>query len=727
MASFKSIAAVVATAAICVHACLQDSHEMLRRTERRLSRASTSPSLIKRATVTLPPVLTETERTLVDSFDNSSIAEWSYYYSSGMRLAGSNRSQAEWTRQMWQDAGLEVQIAEYWITYTEPSESSLRLRRPDGSSHVAQLREDVLEGDEQTANPDEKIAFHALSGSGNVSAEYIYVGRGTRGDYKRLVDLGVDLKGKIALAQYGGTNRGVKIKNAQENGMVGTVLYTDPLEDGQVTEANGYKAYPDGPARHPSAIQRGSTRWASLSFGDPSTIGYPSHRDAPRGDISDLGPKIPSIPISMRDGLQLLRALDGHGVSGKEANRSSWVGAFANLSYSSGPAPGATLDMVHFMERRLEPAWDVMGYINGTSEDEFVIIGNHRDGWTTGGAADAISGGSILVEMARAFGKLIDQGWKPRRTIIFGSWDAEEFGLMGSTEWVEDHLPELVGKAVAYINLDTAVSGPRTAITGSGEIQTIAIELMKKVAFPDKYGVGETLYDMWYNSTSGYVGPLGSGSDYAAFYHNGISSLDISGGPGKGDPVYQYHSLYDTYDWMANYADPGFQVHKAMGQWVTLLMYHLADDPLIPFDLPNAATTLRALFQDLQDDMAELFPTVTDLELGPLSDAIAAFESAAERIDALATQALSHNDTVLLGVINSKYRDFNRGYASQGALPGRLTYNNVVSAPGLDNGYGASVFPAVGDSLDQGDRELADEWIVKSANAVLRAAEILTV
>ncbi|KAI6275361.1 hypothetical protein MCOR07_011510, partial [Pyricularia oryzae] len=176
MASFKSIAAVVATAAICVHACLQDSHEMLRRTERRLSRASTSPSLIKRATVTLPPVLTETERTLVDSFDNSSIAEWSYYYSSGMRLAGSNRSQAEWTRQMWQDAGLEVQIAEYWITYTEPSESSLRLRRPDGSSHVAQLREDVLEGDEQTANPDEKIAFHALSGSGNVSAEYIYVG-----------------------------------------------------------------------------------------------------------------------------------------------------------------------------------------------------------------------------------------------------------------------------------------------------------------------------------------------------------------------------------------------------------------------------------------------------------------------------------------------------------------------------------------------------------------------
>ncbi|TLS20242.1 uncharacterized protein PpBr36_11469, partial [Pyricularia pennisetigena] len=185
--------------------------------------------------------------------------------------------------------------------------------------------------------------------------------------------------------------------------------------------------------------------------------------------------------------------------------------------------------------------------------------------------------------------------------------------------------------------------------------------------------------------------------------------------------------LYDTYNWMANYADPGFQVHKAMGQWVTLLMYHLADDPLIPFDLPNAATTLRALFEDLQDDMAELFLTITDLDLSPLSDAIAEFETAADMIDKLAGQALSHNDTVLLGVVNSKYRDFNRGYASQGTLPGRLTYNNVVSAPGLDNGYGASVFPAVGDSLDQGDRRLADEWIVKSANAVLRAAEILTV
>ncbi|KAF4979161.1 hypothetical protein FZEAL_4589 [Fusarium zealandicum] len=710
-------------AAACVYACLTDRAETERLLQRRHGRESHSRHL-KRDVVEFPPILTDAESILVNSFDRNSIGDWSLYYTSGYRLTGHNRSQAEWTKQKWIDYGWESWITEYWIWYTEPIESSLKLNRPDGSSHSAQLLEDPLDVDPQTSNPNEKQAYHALTGSGNITAEYVYAGRGSREDFQRLLDLGVTLEGKIALAQYGGSNRGVKIKNAEANGMIGAILYTDPLEDGEITEENGYKPYPDGPARHPSAIQRGSMRWSSLSFGDPSTVGYASTKGAPRGDISPYGPKIPSIPISPRDGMQLLHALDGHGISADEANRTNWKGAFSNVSYNSGPAPGAVLNLVNFMDARLEPSWNVMASINGTSPDEYVIIGNHRDGWTAGGAADAVSGGSILIEMAKAFGKLVDQGWKPRRTIILAAWDSEEFGLMGSTEWVEDHLPELINKTVAYINVDTAVSGPRTEITGSGEIQTIAIETMKKIIFPDGFDAGPTLYDMWYNTTEGVIGPLGSGSDYAAFYHNGIGSIDIAGGPGPKDPVYQYHSLYDTHRWMTEYADPGFRLHVAMGQFVTLLTYHIADDPLIPWDLPNAASALRDIFQDLEEQLDERFPDY-DVDLGALDEAVSVFETAAKRISVLAGQALSLNDTGLLKAVNSKYRDFSRGFTSAGLLPGRYSFYNVVSAPGLESGYGADVFPAIQDSLDQGNLTQAEEWVEKSAKAVLRAAEIL--
>ncbi|WXC58464.1 hypothetical protein SNK03_004363 [Fusarium graminearum] len=677
-------------AAACVYACLPDKDELAHLRSKRNARTSHSRH-VKRDVVPYPPVLTETESMLVNSFDNNSISDWSLYYSSGYRLAGHNRSQAEWTQQKWIENGWESWIDEYWIWYTEPIESTLTLNRADGSAHEVQRLEDALEVDAQTNNPNEQPAYHALSGSGKVNAEYVYVGRGSREDYQKLKDLGVELEGKIALAQYGGANRGVKIKNA---------------EDGEITEANGYLPYP------------GSTRWGSLSFGDPSTIGYASTKDAPRRDITPYGPKIPSIPISPRDGFQLLHALDGHGLSAETVNRTNYKGAFSNVTYHSGPAPGATLNLVNIMDARLEPAWDVIASINGTNPDEYVIIGNHRDGWTGGGAADAVSGGSLLIEMAKAFGKLVEKGWKPRRTIILASWDAEEFGLMGSTEWVEDHLPELIEKTVAYINLDTAVSGPRAEIVGSGEIQTIAIETMKKVIFPEGYGAGPTLYDAWFNATEGVLPAMGSGSDYAAFYHNGISSVRIH--------LPLANSLYDTHHWMTNYADPGFHLHAAMGQFVTLLTYHIADDPLIPWDMPHAGSALRDIFEDLEEKLEDRFSEYT-VDLSPLDDAVSAFEAACKHIDTLAKQAVALNDNVLLGVVNTKFRQFSRGFASAGLLPGRFSFYNVVSAPGLDSGYGADVFPAIQDSLDQGNLTQAEEWVERSAKAVLRAAEILKV
>ncbi|KAF6800204.1 glutamate carboxypeptidase [Colletotrichum sojae] len=249
-----------------------------------------------------------------------------------------------------------------------------------------------------------------------------------------------------------------------------------------------------------------------------------------------------------------------------------------------------------------------------------------------------------------------------------------------SAEWVETHLPWLVTNAVAYLNM---ISQSR-------------------------------------------IPPLGIGSDYAAFYYNGVSAIDIRSDGGKTDPVYRYHGHYDSYAWMAKFGDPGFKIHHAMGQWLSLVAYHIADDVVIPWDLPSAGRVLRTHYEDLKETVTAAYPDL-ELDLSPIDDAIAEFEGAAKRIAAAAKQALAFNNTVLFDVINGMYRDFFRGFASAGGLPGRPTFHNAISAPGLDNGYGAVVFPAVQDSLSSGDEEQARGWVEKSASAVSRAAEILRI
>lgn len=275
---------------------------------------------------------------------------------------------------------------------------------------------------------------------------------------------------------------------------------------------------------------------------------------------------------------------------------------------------------------------------------------------------------------------------------------------------------------------------------------------MKKILFPKDWGNFPTLYDMWYNVTEGEISPLGSGSDYASFYQNGIGcvsflqpshstctfsfcvrqrtvlmpvQIDIGSDGGKTDPVYHYHSNYDSYAWMSKFGDPGFKVHTSIGQWLTLILYHIADDPLIPWDLPNAASVLSAYFAELNETIADSdFP---ELDISPIADAITEFTKQAENIAKVAQTAVSFNDSVIVEVVNSKYKDFSRGFASAGGLPGRETFKNVISAPGIDNGYGADVYPAVTDNINAGNEVAAVEWIDKTAKAVLRAAEILRI
>ena len=721
-------ALLAATAAAVVQACLRERDFSIME----------QPIVRRQDAVAFPPVLDENESILANSFDNTSLATWSYYYTHGLHLAGTNETMAQWTADRWNENGFTANLAEYCmplfiVPHTSltsidvflnyPVSHSLSLSFPDGTTYTPSLVEEVLAEDDTSSYPNRVPTFHGYSFTGDASAEFVYVGRGQQVDFHRLKDLGVPLEGKIALSRYGGPFRGLKVKNAQENGMIGAVLFTDPGDDGNITEAKGYAAYPNGPARNPSSVQRGSVQFISTYPGDPTTPGYPSMRDSPRADRSGVVPHIPSLPISWAEAVPLLAALDGYGTPGREVNRTMWVGAL-NVSYSTGPAPGATISMSNVMNDTYTSIWDTVGIINGTSQDEVIVIGNHRDAWIVGGAADPNSGSAVMVELSKAFGALLKTGWKPRRTIVLCSWDAEEYGLVGSTEWVEEYIPWLSEAAVSYLNIDVATSGPVPYIAATPDLHDIAINTMKKVIYPFR-GKPGTLYDAWYSASGGEVDVLGSGSDYTSFLHRGISSIDMGSDRGPSDPVYHYHSNYDSYHWMTTFGDSGFIVHKAMGQYLSLLAYHLANDVIIPYNVNTYGVEMRKYFEALNRTIIS-YNASAEVDISPVEEAIDTFEAAATSFTSTVSAA-SSSDSTLIHTLNHKLRHFSRGFTSQGGLPGREFFQHVVFAPGSDTGYAPVTFPGITEQVISGNLELAAEWVGKTSRGILTAAGLLQI
>jgi N-acetylated-alpha-linked acidic dipeptidase len=603
-----------------------------------------------------------------------------------------------------------------------PVSNSLLLTYPNGSTFKPSLKEAILEEDPTTSYPNSIPTFHGYSFSGNASAEYVYVGRGQQVDFDRLQALGVQLEGKIALAKYGGPFRGLKVKNAQDHGMIGAVIFSDPSDDGNMTEAKGVLAYPDGPARNPTTVQRGSVQFLSTYPGDPTTPGYVSKPDSERADRSKITPQIPSLPISWIEAQPILKALNGYGTNGTQVNRTGWVGAIPGVTYSTGAGSGATLSMSNVMNDTYGTIWNAVGVINGTNQDEVVIVGNHRDAWIVGGAADPNSGSAVLIELAKAFGKLSATGWKPSRTIVLCSWDAEEYGLVGSTEWMEEYIPWLKNAAVSYLNIDVAVSGPIPDVSATPDLHAISTSLMKKIVYPYRGATNLTLYDVWMHE-SGEVGVLGSGSDYTAFLHRGIASIDMGAGGGPQDPVYPYHSNYDSYAWMERFGDPGFHTHKAMGQYLTLLLYHMVSDPVLPLEPSGYVSELQKYYAELNTTLSA---TNYTLDLSPLVTAMSNFSNAASDFELLRSQAIQTNNTALLAVQNHKARDFSRGFTSQGGLPTREFYQHTIFAPGRDTGYAPVTFPGITESITfDKNQTLAQSWVTKTADAILVAASIL--
>jgi N-acetylated-alpha-linked acidic dipeptidase len=703
------------------------------------------------------------KKVLLDTPSSKKAEEWSRYYTAGAHMAGQNYSQAVWTKQKWEEFGIKSEINSYDVYLNRPVDHRLALLHKTEEKGVtgwkvafeASLKEDVLEDDPTTGLDNSIPTFHGYSASGNVTAPVVYVNYGTYQDFEDLVKANVSLEGKIAIARYGGIFRGLKVKRAQELGMIGTILFSDPGDDGVNTEENGFKTYPDGPARQPSSVQRGSTEFLSILPGDPTTPGYPSKPGVPRAPTESVIPLIPSLPISYIDALPILKVLNGHGPKAKDFNK-YWTRntglAYKGVEYNIGPTPDdVVVNLYNSQDYITTPIWNVIGVINGTIPDEVVVVGNHRDAWIIGGAGDPNSGSAVLNEAIRSFGAAVAKGWKPLRTIVFASWDGEEYGLLGSTEWVEEYIPWLAGASMAYVNVDVGVAGRYFGAHAAPLLNKVIRDVVAQVPSANQTVPGQTVADLW----DGKIGTMGSGSDFTAFQDfAGIPCMDVRFGPRDDDAVYHYHSNYDSFYWMEHYGDPGFVYHRTMSQVLGLLVASLADTLVVPlsagdyaYELGNyvkkvedaihrkddgggerpdepshrskeeeeeAIFELRSRTGDTAVSAAGVFPSEKNAfdrlhrAVYKLSKAAIALDERAAELERRAGEEIpwwKWPKRIRLGLqirkVNTKYKFLERKFLHANGLDGRSWFKHIVFAPGLWTGYAGGEFPPFSSFLER--------------------------
>ncbi|KAK1922840.1 hypothetical protein DB88DRAFT_492893 [Papiliotrema laurentii] len=549
---------------------------------------------------------------------------------------------------------LGVWIDTYYPVLNTPVHASVTLLTPE--PFKAKLQEDIVDGDPDSHFRDALPVFHGLSVSGDVTAQYVYAGYGLKSDFDALEANGIDVSGKLAVVRYGGNFRGLKVKAAEEAGAVGVIIYSDPADDGDITEENGYKPYPEGPARQPSSVQRGSVQYLSKYPGDPSTPGYPAYKNATRVEGGNQ-PSIPSLPLSYEDAIPILKALQGQGRKAEEIS-DRWVGGlgYKGVDYWTGPSE-VSLHLVNEVNTAVTPVWNVGAVIPGHIEDEVIIVGNHRDAWVLG-AGDPNSGTAAQMEAIRGIGKLVKSGWKPMRTIIFASWDAEEYGLIGSTEWAEDFGDWLKENTVAYLNLDSAVAGSIYHASASPSLAWLLRQAAQdvKAASPsasiaseamEEEGLSVNEWSYTANQTltmaekETRVRPLGSGSDYTAFLQRyGIASSDFGYARGGKDAVYHYHSIYDSFTWQEKYSDPGFHKHVEIAKILGLTTLRLADSLVLPLNTTTYTHELKDYLVKIEDLLDELNFT-GQVNLESLRQSISTAISASEELDAKVERTLS--------------------------------------------------------------------------------------
>jgi N-acetylated-alpha-linked acidic dipeptidase len=542
-------------------------------------------------------------------------------------------------------------------------------------------------------------------------------------DYDELAKMGVDVKGKIVIARYGASWRGIKPKVAYEHGAIGCLIYSDPRDDGYFQG----DVYPLGPYRPEQGVQRGSVMDMPIHPGDPLTPGIGAVKGAKRipREEAEVIMKIPVLPISYGDALPLLQALKG------PVAPEPWRGALP-ITYHVGPGPSRVHLKLSF-DWSLKTLYDVIARIEGSDyPDEWIIYGNHHDAWVNG-ADDPVSGLVTVMEAGRAFAEIIKQGWRPRRTIILCAWDGEEPALLGSTEWAETHADELREKAVAYLNSDSNGKGWLSA-GGSHTLERFINEVARDVAQP---GGDKTVWEALkqrrieqartdedkreLNARRDLrIGALGSGSDYTPFIqHLGIASMNLSFGGADGGGV--YHSIYDSFNWYTKFSDGTFEHGRALARLNGTIVMRLADSDVLPFEFTNFADTVTRYIDDIEK-LAKKNAAQKEISFEPLrsaarsvAEAAARYEQALDRASARGFQPVKQAKA-----LNRLLYQSERKLTSEQGLPRRPWFKHQVYAPGFYTGYGVKTIPGVREAIEQKQWN-AVEPQMKAAAAALQA------
>ncbi|HJN49055.1 MAG: M28 family peptidase [Pseudomonadales bacterium] len=689
------------------------------------------------------------QRQLEKQFDGhlkqEEIGNWIKRLSARPHHLGSanDRENAEHLVELFESWGYKTRMEKYRVLFPTPRLRLLELVAP--TSYQAKLQEPALPEDETSGQLDAQLPiYNAYSVDGDVSAELVYVNYGVPEDYEELERRGIDVRGKIVLARYYGSWRGIKPKVAAEKGAIGTIIYSDPADDGFVPG----DVYPKGPFRNDRGAQRGSVMDMPLYPGDPLTPDVGATRRAKRLKIEDAETltKIPVLPISYSDALPLLQSLGG------PVAPNSWKGGLP-VTYHLGPGPAK----VHL---KLEFNWDmvdlynVIAVLEGVSyPNQWVVRGNHHDAWVNG-AADPISGLAALMAEAKAVAALTKSGWQPQRTIVYAAWDGEEQGLIGSTEWAEHHANELQNKVVAYINTDSNGRGFFRA-GGSHTLEKLVNQVAREVVDPQ---VGESVSKRLkarikltgtaeqrkeaVTRRNFRLYPLGSGSDYTPFLqHLGIASLNLGyGGENRGG---SYHSIYDSYDHYVRFGDPQFDYGVTLAQTGGRIVLRLANADYLPFEfegfIDNIGKYVREvvkLTDKMREDTDRLNRTIDEgtfrLALDPtksltapkredpvphiafadlhnameiLKVSVGDYQQALDRLD---RQALNRNERDKLSrLIYQSERKLTR---DQG-LPRRPWYKHYIYAPGFYTGYGVKTLPGIREAIEERKWQEADEQV----------------
>ncbi len=707
---------------------------------------------------------TAAERSLETRFDASlhpeDLRAWLKRLSARPHHIGSpyGKENAEFIAAQFRAWGFDTQIEEFSVLFPTPKTRVVELISPQ--KFTASLTEPAIPEDSTSNQQSEQLpVYNAYSVDGDVTAPLVYVNYGVPRDYDELAERGIDVKGKIVIARYGGSWRGIKPKVAAEHGAIGCLIYSDPRNDGYYQG----DVYPKGAWRNENGAQRGSVADMPLYPGDPLTPGVGATTDAKRLDIKSAPTltKIPVLPISYGDALPLLRAIAG------PLAPDDWRGALP-LTYHIGPGP-ATVHLKVEFNWDMATARDVIAKLRGSERpDEWVIRGNHHDAWVNG-ADDPLSGQVAMMEEGRALGELAKSGWKPKRTIVYCAWDGEEPGLLGSTEWVETHADLLSKNAVLYINSDTNARG-FLGVEGSHTIEKFINEVARDVTDPEKkipvsdraraariLNGGPDGRREARERADLRIGALGSGSDYTAFLdHAGIASLNLGYG-GEGNTGGVYHSVYDSFDHYTRFGDPDFAYGIALAQTGGRAVLRFANADVLPYAFTNFADSVGTyvrevsrLADDMRDETKEKNRRIADktfvaffdptetyvvptpdapvpyLNFAPLQNAFARLQESAQKYDAqyvrnaraqgssLTPQAQQALDRLLMQTERAMLRE--------AGLPRRPWFKHQIYAPGFYTGYGVKTLPAIREAIEQRNWPEAEQQISLVADTITQIA-----